>query len=410
MNILGLYAEDYPWDVRIEKVLGGLARRGHHVDLICRNLKRSAPREEVDGMVCHRVMDGRLPRALHSLCSIPASCNPLWQRAARGILAQGRTDLVLVRDLPLAPLAIHEAHRHGVPCVVDMAENHPEMWRDVGRHDRWKIPSLILKNPALGKLMERHTVRRADMIYVVVDEMRNHLLALGGDPGRIRIVSNTPDLQKLGEAFHQTQAPDATETLDLVYAGFVSTHRGLDQVLPALARLRDTKPLPRLHVVGSGSQVAALRHAAQRLDISRQVLFHGWVKHEDLKGYIAPCHVGLVPHLKTGHTDHTIPNKIFDYMAQAKPVLVSNARPLERIVQEVGCGLVFTDGDCADLAQKIETLADDALRQKMGEAGRAAVLYKLHWATDFDVVIQTLEMNPLSRRGSCPQPASEGGS
>lgn len=402
MNILGLYAEDYPWDVRIEKVLGGLARRGHHVDLVCRNLKRSASREEVDGMVCHRVLDGGLPHLLHATCTIPASFNPLWQQAVRRILAPGRKDLVVVRDLPLAPLAIREAHRHGIPCVVDMAENHPEMWRDVGRHDRWKLPSLILKNPDLGKLMERHTVRHADMIFVVVEEMRDYLLSLGGDPERIKIVSNTPDLQKYEQALEAPPLPVQGDTLDLVYAGFVSTHRGLDQALPALARLRDMRPLPRLHIVGSGSHVSALRHTVQRLGIASQVLFHGWVEHARLNQFIAPCHVGLVPHLKTGHTDHTIPNKIFDYMAQAKPVLVSNARPLERLVQEVGCGLVFTDGDSADLARQIQALADADRRREMGLAGRRAVFEQHHWAADFDVIIQTLERTPLTRRSAAP--------
>ncbi len=50
MRILGLYSEDYPWDVRIEKILGGLTGRGHSVDLVCRNLERKASNETVSGM------------------------------------------------------------------------------------------------------------------------------------------------------------------------------------------------------------------------------------------------------------------------------------------------------------------------------------------------------------------------
>ena len=391
MRILGLYSEDYPWDVRIEKILGGLAGRGHDIHLVCRNLKRSAGSETNNGLNCRRVLGPDVGFFWQSVLSIPAYFNPVWSRAVRRGITETRPDLVFVRDLPLAPLAIGEARRAGLPCLVDMAENHPEMWRQVCQNDRWKIPSLLMKNPALAKKLEIRVARTADMIFVVVTEMREHLLRLGADPARVKVISNTPDLKAFrGFEDPNEEAADGT-TLDLIYTGFVTNRRGLGQVIQALALLKDMKPTPRLHIVGDGDHVSSLAAEAERLGIADQLVLHGWVDHQRLPEYISRCHVGLIPHPKNGHTDHTIPNKIFDYMAAGKPVIVSNADPLERIATDNGCGLVFTDGNARELAEVIRGLNDRERRQVMGHNGRQAVLSRYNWATDFQRVVEAIE-------------------
>jgi len=395
VNILGIYGEDYPWDVRIEKVFGGLARRGHDVHLVCRNVQRSAATESVDGISCHRVLGPSIGRPWQSLLTIPAFVNPIWRSAIRRAIVDSAADLVIVRDLPLAPLAIREAHRAGLSCLVDMAENHPEMWREVCRHDRWKLPSYIMKNPSLGKRMELDTVRGADKIVVVVEEMREHLLSLGADPFRVVVVSNTPDIDRVPVVRDRVQEPPGDRTLDLVYTGFVTPRRGLDQVLLALARLRDLAPIPRLHIVGDGEHLSALRSQTKKLELTDQVIFHGWVDHSQVAETIAASHIGIVPHLKTGNTDNTIPNKIFDYMAQGRPVLVSDARPLERIVGELDCGLVFGDANVSDLAEQIRKLADPHLRHRLGRNGHRAIRNRYNWAVDFQRFVETIESPPL---------------
>jgi glycosyltransferase involved in cell wall biosynthesis len=95
-----------------------------------------------------------------------------------------------------------------------------------------------------------------------------------------------------------------------------------------------------------------------------------------------------VPHLKTVHTDATIPHKLFHYMYLERPVIVSNCRPLERIVREVDAGLVYPAGEAAPLAEAILTLAANPdAAQAMAQRGRAAVLERYHWeATAQDLV------------------------
>jgi len=391
MRILGIYSEDYPWDVRVEKILGGVARRGHHVELVCRNLGRAPSKEVVNDIKCRRVLGPEVGPPWQSVGSTPAFFNPVWRKAVRQGLSESQPDLIFVRDLPMALMAINEARRAGLPCLVDMAENHPEMWKQVCQNDRWKVPSLLLKNPALAKRLEVRVARKADIIFVVVSEMRDHLLSLGADPSRVHVVSNTPDLDAFRGVGGQPEGPDHSQFLELIYTGFVTNRRGLEIVVRALALLNDMKPVPRLHIVGDGDHLAFLVKEAKKIGVEERLILHGWVDHHRLPEFIFNSHIGIIPHPKNGHTDHTIPNKIFDYMAAGKPVIVSNARPLQRIARKYDCGFVFTHDSAEDLARVIRETALPGGRLRMGENGRRAVHDRYNWAVDFQRVVETIE-------------------
>jgi glycosyltransferase involved in cell wall biosynthesis len=141
--------------------------------------------------------------------------------------------------------------------------------------------------------------------------------------------------------------------------------------------------------------------------VSNGVEFRGWMDYEDALTYLARCDVGLVPHHVTESWQTTIPNKLFDYMSIGKPVLVSNARPAERIVREEGCGLVFPDRDAGALAEAIVALADPAVREACGQRGRDAIRRRYHWEADerrlLAAISNTVGLRPS--RGAAPVPA-----
>lgn len=72
------------------------------------------------------------------------------------------------------------------------------------------------------------------------------------------------------------------------------------------------------------------------------------------------------------------------------PVVVSSCRPLRRIIEETGAGLIFQSGDPKDLAENIITLYESPeLRQKLGKRGRkAAVAGKYSWKYSAEELIR----------------------
>jgi glycosyltransferase involved in cell wall biosynthesis len=388
---MGIYAEDYPWDVRVEKILGGLASHGHNVSLVCRNLNRRDKKEQIGNILCLRVLSPGIGSLGQYVYSLPAFFNPIWKSAIRKGISDNQIDLVIVRDLPLAPLALNEAKHAGIPCIVDMAENHPEMWKQVGLNDRWKVRSFILKNPYLAKKMEFIVANSSAVIFVVVEEMRSHLLSLGANPDNVYVISNTPELENVDASLIPKRVTQNKKYLDFVYTGFITKRRGLDRVIESLSTLKNMTPLPRLQIIGNGDYIDELKEITQSFQCESQIRFHGWVDHRKLTSMIAKFDVGIIPHPKNGHTDNTIPNKIFDYMAAGKPVLVSNARPLERMVKKLNCGIVYVDGSIDSMANAIRAFSNWDCNFVMGLNGYNAVILHYNWQKDFKRVLQVVE-------------------
>ena len=65
------------------------------------------------------------------------------------------------------------------------------------------------------------------------------------------------------------------------------------------------------------------------------------------------------------------PNKVFDYMAAGRPVVLAIDGVIHKVVEEAGCGVFSQPGDPAALAQVISFLARDPKNaRRMGLAGR----------------------------------------
>ena len=99
--------------------------------------------------------------------------------------------------------------------------------------------------------------------------------------------------------------------------------------------------------------------------------------------------VGLVVYPVDESINHTIGNKLFDYFACGKPVIVSPAVPLRRVIEETEAGLVL--GGCTP-----EAIAE-GLNQVLNldptpfaERGLAAARGKYNWANDRRVLLDFL--------------------
>jgi glycosyltransferase involved in cell wall biosynthesis len=70
----------------------------------------------------------------------------------------------------------------------------------------------------------------------------------------------------------------------------------------------------------------------------------------------------------------TYPNKVFDYMAAGRPVLLAIDGVIREVVEQAGAGLFVAPGDADGLARAIRRLKmDPETRAIMGKSGRAFV-------------------------------------
>jgi glycosyltransferase involved in cell wall biosynthesis len=398
MVICHIWDADYPWDIRVEKVCQSLKAR-HEVHLLCRNEKRSPRREVLDGIFVHRLP--ALPRWLgpcHAAAGLPLFFNPVWVGAIWSTVRQVRADLILVRDIPLAPTALLAGRWFGIPVLVDLAENYPAMLEDQRRFSPRGTLGSALRHPVLASVIEHHVLKRADHIIVVVEESRDRLIDMGIDSSRITIVMNTPPPGRWVEGTRSPEAPGA-DTAHLVYLGNLDGSRGLDTAIKAVGLLKDRGRYVELTIIGGGPNMEQHRALAKALAVTDRVAITGRLPFAKVEEIMAQANVGVIPHYRTPAWNSTIPNKLFDFMAMGKPVVVSDARPTARIVNEVGCGIVFRERDAEDLAAAMSAVGDAALRYRFGQSGRRAFESKYNWPVDERRLFEALDRAILARGG-----------
>jgi len=242
-----------------------------------------------------------------------------------------------------------------------------------------------VRNPRLIRLIERVVLRLVDHVLAVVAESRDRLVQLGVPESKVSVVMNTPTLEQrrqLSAAAGERGDSRSSDKLVIAYLGILEAPRGLCIAIQAMREARYRLPGARLVVIGAGRDERRFREEAARLGMTDHVEFRGWVEYREALAQLSRCDVGLVPHHVTESWQTTIPNKLFDYMSIGKPVIVSNAKPTERIVTEERCGLVYPDQDVAALADAIVAMSDAALRQACGQRGREAILRRYNWEND----------------------------
>jgi glycosyltransferase involved in cell wall biosynthesis len=409
-RVLYVWQSDYPWDVRTEKVCAALSEAGYEVHLAARNRRREPATEVRPEAVIHRLPSWQWPaQQLEAALQVPAFFSPRWLHLLSSVVRREQPDVIIVRDLPLCPTALWVGRQHGVPVILDMAENYPATFRakrDFGRQKPWDF---LVRNPRIFSLIEDYCIRRVDHILVVVDESADRLAARGVPRARLDVVSNTPPAARAMYARPSGPRPPGAP-LELVYLGIHTVERGLLELIDAVKILRDQGVRARTTIVGVGRDTHLLHARARALGLTGDdIVFTGYLQsHAEALAVMGAADVGVIPSRKTGQSDATIPNKLFDYMATGLAVLTSDTAPCARIVRETGAGEVFRAGAASDLAAAVRRLADPAVHRAAGEAGRRAVLARYNWERDSAVLREVVRRVATGARGklSASEPAS----
>jgi glycosyltransferase involved in cell wall biosynthesis len=387
-----IWDSEYPWDVRVEKVCATLVEAGHQVHLACRN-RRLDPLEEMrDGIRIHRMPPwSKVPGAIDRAGSFPAFFNPRWRHHVLNTFRSNRVGVILCRDLPLAPMALSAGRELKVPVILDIAEHYPGLLKDLYNRQDFKLANLAVRNPILAGAVERWSFKRADAIWVVVDEMADRIAGMGVPRERIAVVSNTPTEERARRMRENPRSASGDgDKLRLVYHGNVERSRGLATVLRAMKLLEADTLQVTLDVFGDGRSLAHEKALAVELELGHRVRFHGRKPYDEILNQLGDYDAGIIPHHATDHWNYTIQNKLFDYMAAGLPVIASDMPPAARIVSQSGAGLYFPDRDPAGLRNTLLKIRDPHLRYTMGAAGRKAVADTFNWTNDSSRILRSL--------------------
>ena len=153
----------------------------------------------------------------------------------------------------------------------------------------------------------------------------------------------------------------------LLFMGGPRRHKGLNNVLAAMDVLGRTDLL--LLVIGGDPELPP------RPDVRALP----WVPYSSTNRYLAAADMVVLAHDPSPGARGQMPTKLYDALAMARPVVVSDVSDMAEVAE--GCGIVVPPVDVPALAAGVGTLADDpSLRRRLGNAGRAKCV--AHYSDD----------------------------
>ena len=163
--------------------------------------------------------------------------------------------------------------------------------------------------------------------------------------------------------------PDEPRRYDVVFVGRLVANKGLFTILDAIAQVKQTRPDVRLGILGRGPLENALKQRMTALGLAGNVdLQTGTLLQEDVVRFYNSAAM-----LVCASTAEGGPRVTVEAMACGLPVISTPVGVMPELIKGGRNGLLF-QWDAAELAGKILHLLDDeAERQRIGEAGRAAV-------------------------------------
>jgi glycosyltransferase involved in cell wall biosynthesis len=272
-------------------------------------------------------------------------------------LREKKVDLVFATSTPLSV---------GIPAVVIKRLKRKRFIFEV--RDLWPEAPIqlgIVKNRVLINLLrqsEKLIYRSASHIIALSPGIKEEIVRQGVKDGSVSMI---PNMAKKTKFFPRPPDHDLAlqlgidlECFNAVHFGAMGFANGLDYVIDAAAILK-SRVVHDVHFLfaGEGRMENSL-HERCRQEGLDNVKFIGAHAMTTISKIVNLCDCSLVIFSDVPVLYTNSPNKLFDSLSAAKPVIVNSNGWTRDIVEEHGCGKFVDPGSPADLAEALLYLKD----------------------------------------------------
>jgi glycosyltransferase involved in cell wall biosynthesis len=351
-----------------EKIVYELSRRlvqkGYEIDILTCNTERALAYEELDDIHIYR-----LPcwNALNSVYPIPKPC-PTSFRILRRLLrknydvinTQTRFFITSFLGLIFAKLKriplVHTEHgaRHSIVSnkVVDL----------IGRTYDHTIGSLIVKSARINIGVSEAAC-----------EFLKHLGAT-----TIQLIHDGIDTT----IFKKKEDTNYRQTLDISDAAVVITFvgrliyaKGVQDLISAFSKIKDTTPEVKLLIVGDGPYRAELEKLAQQTNYVSSILFLGQRNQDEVIDVLSATDIFVNPSYSEG-----LGISVMEAASIGLPIIATDVGGTGEIIADYKTGILIKATNTSQLEQKLrELLTNTQLRKELGANARISVEQKFDW-------------------------------
>lgn len=344
--------------VHVQSVAEGLAARGHEVHVAVQP-------------------GGTWPAGSvhwHAMAPPLGKAALRWLRrgAVQDLAREVRADVIIERYYNFGGEGVLAADALGIPAVLEV--NAPVI--DFPGSTKERLDRALIVQPMrrwrdrLCRLTSLFVTPAADILPSWIDRRQVLEVEWGADVHHFRPAAATGGPLA------------ASDRVICVFAGAFRSWHGVAHLSAALARLHNAGDTRFGGLfIGDGPERAATERIAQGVP---RVRFTGALPHAELPAALASADIGVAPFDPARHAPLRLgfywsPLKIFEYMAVGLPVVAPALPRLRQLVEDGREGVLYDPEDPRGLDNAIVSLADPAVRARMGAAARDRVVRDFSW-------------------------------
>jgi glycosyltransferase involved in cell wall biosynthesis len=302
----------------------------------------------------------------------------IWASWISKFIIDNNIEVIHAHDLYMSKCTHRGIEKSGrkVKLVLDLHENFAFA---VTTYNWTKgiIRNLIV-NPGKWNTKEKEYLSYADRIVVLSEEFRDELTDKYPSLKKENFcpLPNVPDLLQMNYYKPQSNKVSFTKKAPLMfYFGVVAERRGIFNALSVFTEIIRKGFDLDFMIIGPVDKKDKLRFDETIKDpiVQSRVIYRPWIDLSELPSYLEISDICIAPFLKNPQHESGVANKIYDYMLGKKPVVASDCRPQQQLIEKFKCGIVYRDNKGMEEAI-ISLLIDSGLGKRLGENGYIAIV------------------------------------
>jgi glycosyltransferase involved in cell wall biosynthesis len=364
-----------PGSTRHHSIARHLRARGHDVSIVCSAISHHTRTDVLAANPARRQISLHDGVRFLRLRSVPYSKNDI-RRIFNFLSFSARLRLRELSDLPRpdvilgsspqplsALMALAMARRLNLPFVLEIRDLWPETLCELGGYSR--------RNPAIALLytIERILYTKSDAIITLLPSSVDYISSRGAARDKIVHIPNGIDLEQAPYVPSQV----SSDKFVVMYVGAHGLANGLEEIVKAIAKLRELNPKRNIvfRFIGSGPHKPSLRQLAQSLSLTN-LHFEDAVPKEQIFARMAEADAFILNVKDSPLYRHGISlNKAFDYLAMGRPTVFAGNAP-NNIFAAANAGISVAADDVEGMARAVLALSEMGPEERaaMGKRGR----------------------------------------
>ncbi len=254
---------------------------------------------------------------------------------------------------------------------------------------------------ALNAWVETFLYHHADTIIVLSQAFEEEIRKQApGTKADFFFIPNGADFEIAAPAQSRvTSAPVKSKPFEVVFAGVFSDYTKLETLIET-AKILQAKEEIVFHLVGGGYEYEKIKALAEEAGLEN-VNFWPAISKSEVSHFLARCDLSVISYRDLEIYKTVLPNKLFEYMTIARPIVASVCPgEITKVIESSECGIVVPPESPEQLAQSIVWLYEHpAERHKMG---KNAVRYVRKHFDRSRLVQQYVDIFPMTEEQSMP--------